>query len=78
MSTLDAVPPGLIGLLRQVPESWTMARRDEFIRTFLLVLDFSVPIDEPAIASDPKSCRCLRPAGHLGCYPECSPAESRP
>ncbi len=55
-----------------------MARRDEFIRTFLLVLDFSVPIDEPAIASDPKSCRCLRPAGHLGCYPECSPAESRP
>lgn len=43
------LPSGLVGLLRQIPRagsSWTSSRRDEFVRAFRAVLDFSVPIDD--------------------------------
>jgi hypothetical protein len=41
------LPPGLIGLLQQIPrggDGWTVNRRDEFVRAFQAVLDFSVPV----------------------------------
>ena len=43
---LDDLPPGLIGLLRQIPWStgWTPERREGFINAFKAALDFSVPI----------------------------------
>lgn len=48
-TSLDGLPPGLVGLLHEVPVaggSWTTARRDDFLRAFQAVLDFSVPIDD--------------------------------
>lgn len=44
--TLDSEDfPGLLGLYEQLPrEGWTQERRDEFLRTFVLVLDFCVPL----------------------------------
>jgi hypothetical protein len=41
------LPPGLLGLLHQIPTtgaSWTKDKRDNFIAAFTAVLDFSVPI----------------------------------
>jgi hypothetical protein len=41
------LPPGLVGLLRQIPRNggaWTQERRDQFMDAFAVVLDFSVPI----------------------------------
>jgi hypothetical protein len=47
------LPPGLLGLLRQIPRDgtgWTASRRDDFMAAFKAVLDFSVPVRdaEPA------------------------------
>lgn len=45
---MEGLPPGLVGLLHQIPRnggSWTTARRDDFLRAFGAVLDFSVPVD---------------------------------
>ncbi len=46
------VPPALAGILSGLPlegESWTKARRDEFVAMFETVLDFCVPVvtDQP-------------------------------
>jgi hypothetical protein len=52
--SLDGLPQGLVGLLRQIPqngESWTQERRDSFVQAFSAVLDFSVPIGSPPLAS---------------------------
>lgn len=41
------LPPGLVGLLRQIPRAgtgWPRSRRDEFMVAFNAVLDFSVPV----------------------------------
>lgn len=40
--------PGLVGLIQQIPRDggWTKRRRDEFLRAFEAVLDFSVPVNE--------------------------------
>jgi hypothetical protein len=41
------LPPALLGLLREVPrngDGWTQAKRDNFLRAFTAVLDYSVPI----------------------------------
>jgi hypothetical protein len=37
---------GLVGLLQQIPGAggWTVERRDNFLRAFTAVLDFSVPV----------------------------------
>ncbi len=43
------LPPGLVGLLHQIPrdgKGWTEDRRDSFLQAFRSVLDFSVPITE--------------------------------
>ncbi len=49
----DGLPPGLIGLLGEIPQkgaSWTSLRRDAFLTTFEVVLNFSVPVDDnPAV-----------------------------
>jgi hypothetical protein len=45
----DDLPPGLVGLLRQIPRGgsgWPVARRDEFIAAFTAVLNFSIPVRE--------------------------------
>lgn len=45
--TDDALPPGLLGLLHQIPRApagWTVTRRDEFLKAFEAVLAFSVPV----------------------------------
>ncbi len=48
----EGLPPGLVGLLHQIPRkngSWTSGRRDNFLRAFAAVLDYSVPVnDNPA------------------------------
>lgn len=54
---LDGLPPGLVGLLHQIPRdrgSWTTDRRDGFLRAFQAVLDFSVPVDDnpPPVAEE--------------------------
>ena len=46
-SATDDLPPGLVGLLRQIPRdgaSWTAERRDGFLNAFTAVLDYSVPV----------------------------------
>lgn len=46
----DDLPPGLVGLLHQIPRDgkpWTRETRDNFIAAFSAVLDFSVPIGTP-------------------------------
>lgn len=42
------LPPALVGLLQQIPAgaSWTTRRRDEFLKAFGAVLDFTVPVDD--------------------------------
>jgi hypothetical protein len=43
------LPPGLLGLLQQIPTdggSWTQQRRDDFLRAFEAVLDFTVRVDD--------------------------------
>lgn len=45
----DGLPPGLVGLLHQIPvggQSWTTARRAQFLQAFTGVLDFAVPVDD--------------------------------
>lgn len=40
-----SLPPALSGLLAQLPaEGWTQERRDAFVATFKVVLDFCIPI----------------------------------
>ena len=54
-SVTDGLPPGLIGLLQQIPRdgaSWTSTRRDDFLHAFGAVLDFSVPVDDSPPAED--------------------------
>lgn len=50
----EALPPGLVGLLKQIPSNgvtWTTRRRDAFLQAFGAVLDFSVPVDDnPPVA----------------------------
>jgi hypothetical protein len=44
------LPPGLVGLLRQIPRdgaSWTADKREGFLNAFTAVLDYSVPIGDP-------------------------------
>lgn len=43
----SALPPGLVGLLQQVPtggRGWSQETRDNFVRAFTAVLDFTVPV----------------------------------
>jgi len=45
------LPPGLVGLLRQIPKdgcSWTTDSRDAFVAAFTAVLNFTVPVDDAA------------------------------
>lgn len=47
---MDDVPPGLVGLLRQIPpkgETWTEEMRDAFVEAFKAVLNFTVSIGDP-------------------------------
>jgi hypothetical protein len=49
-SAADDLPPGLVGLLRQIPRdgaSWTAEKREGFLNAFTAVLDYSVPIGVP-------------------------------
>jgi Family of unknown function (DUF5343) len=49
-SAADDLPPGLVGLLRQIPRdgaSWTAEKREGFLNAFTAVLDYSVPIGDP-------------------------------
>lgn len=44
------LPPALAGIMASIPaqgETWTQATRDKFIKTFVSVLDFVVPVGEP-------------------------------
>jgi hypothetical protein len=46
----DGLPPGLVGLLHQIPRdgaAWTAETRDNFIQAFTAVLNFSVKIGDP-------------------------------
>jgi hypothetical protein len=46
---VDGLPPGLLGLLQQIPtggRTWTTTTRDRFLEAFRAVLDFSVPVDD--------------------------------
>lgn len=65
LSVTPGLPPGLVGLLQQIPtggKGWTEETRDNFVRAFTAVLDFTVPVvavpegweteDEPADAED--------------------------
>ncbi len=57
-SSFGQLPPGLIGLLHEIPPagtSWSKERRDEFMRAFEVVLDFTVPIGEPSVEEEVKS-----------------------
>lgn len=52
------LPPGLIGLLQQIPRGgapWTTERRDGFLRAFSAVLDFTVPIDDNPPQIEPET-----------------------
>lgn len=43
------VPPGLLGLIQQIPRggaSWTEAERDRFLKAFTATLDFIVRVDD--------------------------------
>jgi hypothetical protein len=45
----EGLPPGLVGLLRQIPRQgsgWAASRRKDFLAAFSAVLDFSVPVQE--------------------------------
>lgn len=53
------LPAGLVGLLHQIPpggRSWTSQRRDDFLKAFQAVLDFSVPVDDnpPILEEEPE------------------------
>jgi hypothetical protein len=51
---LDDISPGLVGLLRQIPsegKTWTVTTRDTFVEAFKAVLNFTVPIGDPALPS---------------------------
>lgn len=45
----QALPPGLVGLLREIPrsgETWTSDRRNAFIKAFEAILDFTIRVDD--------------------------------
>jgi hypothetical protein len=47
---VDDLPPGLVGLLRQIPRdgtAWTAEKREGFLNAFTAVLDYSVPVGDP-------------------------------
>ena len=49
-SAADDLPPGLVGLLRQIPRdgtAWTAEKREGFLNAFTAVLDYSVPVGDP-------------------------------
>lgn len=51
----NALPAGLVGLLHQIPapgKSWTKERRDNFMRAFEAVLDYSVAVAEDALTEE--------------------------
>ncbi|MEY2568520.1 MAG: hypothetical protein QOE35_3049 [Actinomycetota bacterium] len=50
----DGLPAGLVGLLRQIPRKggWTRDTRDNFLRAFTAVLDFSVPLASAEFIDD--------------------------
>ena len=53
-SVEHALPPGLLGLLQQIPQGgrgWTQPDRDNFVRAFTAVLDFTVPV-RPEVLED--------------------------
>jgi hypothetical protein len=53
---VEGLPPALVGLLKQIPrgsEGWTKARREEFLKAFAAVLDFSVPVVDGESTFDP-------------------------
>lgn len=52
---LDGLPPGLVGLLHQIPrgsQSWTDERKRAFLRAFESVLDFSVPVNDQEVGAE--------------------------
>lgn len=52
---MDDLPAGLVGLLRQIPRGgagWPSSRRDEFMKAFGAVLDFSVPVRDSEPSED--------------------------
>lgn len=53
-SGASEVPPAIAGLIASLPtgRGWTQAKRDQFMRTFEAVLDFSIPIITAAEAQE--------------------------
>lgn len=52
------VPEPLLGLLRALPVNgtgWTQARRDKFVETFGVVLDFTIPVQTEGTDTDAKN-----------------------
>jgi len=50
-----SVPPAIAGLLASLPvqgQGWTKKERDQWVNVFNTVLDFAIPIHEPAIERD--------------------------
>ncbi len=49
-TTPTDLPPGLVGLIQQIPHgpgaSWTSRQRDGFLKAFEAALDFTVPVDD--------------------------------
>jgi hypothetical protein len=42
--------PALHGFIQQIPDGWTVERRQAWLDAFVLVLDFSVPVVPPVDA----------------------------
>jgi hypothetical protein len=52
---ISDLPPGLVGLLRQIPregKTWTEETRAAFLGAFTAVLNFTVPVGEPVVQDD--------------------------
>lgn len=48
-SATGNLPPGLVGLLHEIPkpgDSWTSDRRDSFLKAFEAILDFTIRVDD--------------------------------
>lgn len=48
-SNLSNLPPGLVGLLHQIPGqggTWTSDRRESFLKAFEAILDFTIEVDD--------------------------------
>ena len=54
LAPIDDLPPGLVGLLREIPKvgTWTQDRRDAFVGAFEAMLDFTVRIDNSPPSDD--------------------------